>query len=54
MPSTPNRARPTLAMLTVPTVPAKGDEVHACLLQLINAKWQSKDSTYFESDAPGK
>ena len=38
---------------TVPTVPAKGDKVYACLLQLINGKWQSKDSTYFESDPPG-
>ena len=38
---------------TVPTVPAKGDKVYACLLQLINGKWQSKDSTYFESDPAG-
>jgi hypothetical protein len=38
---------------TVPTVPFRGEKVYACLLQLINGKWQSKDSTYFESDPPG-
>jgi hypothetical protein len=38
---------------TVPTIPAKGAKVHACLLQLIDGKWQSTDSTYFESSPPG-
>jgi hypothetical protein len=37
---------------TVPTIPAQGAKVYACLLQLINEKWQSTDSTYLESSPP--
>lgn len=37
---------------TVPTIPAKGAMVYACLLQLIDEEWQHTVYTYTESSPP--